>query len=157
MIPLPVLESYVSAAVGTPIAISCEADATFPADRDGQVFYGQDGSTLVVSIEPVLHVRQSVCDAAQATARKRDRSRAYLLFAGQPMDADAGGALEVLLHEGLHVALNSSDESVVECAAYLNRWAFVRQFKLPAFVSNLLMVGMAWRHGAFPAQYRGVC
>lgn len=148
MIPLTTLESYASQVSGTSVVISCEADATFTAGDDGIAFVGADGSIL-----NVVHIRQSLCTDAQNLDRKRIRDGvAYLTYAGQRVD-QTGDALEVILHEAMHVGLQSGDEAVVECTAYQNRWAFVRQFRLVAWVANAVMAGMAWHHAQMPAQY----
>lgn len=153
-VDLATIQTYVSNVAGTQVQISCEADATFsqPGD-DGFVLYGADGSILHVA-----HIRQSICTDAQNVDRKRARFNvSYFTFAGQRIDDVSGPALEVILHESMHIGLQSGDESVVECTAVENRWALVRQFKTAAWIANAVMAGMSWRHNQFPDQYRTVC
>jgi hypothetical protein len=153
MIPLATIATYASQIAGTPVTISCEADATFNPSWDGYALSGADGSIL-----HVIHVRQSICGEAENVDRHQDpREAAYLLFAGHRADLDAGEALETIEHEALHIRLHSTDEGVVDCSAYQNRWAFVRLFKLPERVAKMVMNGMAWMHEQRTGAYRTVC
>lgn len=153
-IPITTLEAYVSQAVGVPdISISCDPDATFPVGDDGFVQPNMDGS-----LPRVIHARASACAWAVAVNRKQDRHpSSYITANGQRADIDSGGALEAILHEALHIALQSHDEGIVECTAWRNRWQFVRLFHLPAWVSRMELAGMTWSHDQMPANYRQSC
>jgi hypothetical protein len=48
-------------------------------------------------------------------------------------------AMLALQHEATHIALNSGDESLVECTAILNRSPLVRLFKLAARIARKIM------------------
>lgn len=149
MIPAATIAAYASQAVGTQITLSCDADATFPQGLDGYVLPNPDGS-----IPHTIHVRQSLCAAAENVDRNQVRPAGwYFLWADHRADAVAGSALDVILHESMHVALQSTDETQVECTTFQNRWAFLKQFRLPAWIASLELAGMGWHASHLPAQY----
>lgn len=156
VIPLPTLETLVGNAYGQPpIPIVCEADQTFPPTSDGRkmdgyVLPGPDGTVL-----RVIHLRQSICDAAQASDRKQPRApSSWFTFHGQRVDEKGGYALGVLMHEATHIILPLADESTVECTSFQNAWQLVRRLSVPAFVRKMLLVGIAARHDGMPPDYR---
>jgi hypothetical protein len=154
-LPLSTIEAYVSNAIGVPVTISCEPDASFELGVDGYVLQGGDGSIL-----PVIHIRQSECAAAQSTDRKRAKNPTQwteLSTTGQRDDEISGFALDVILHEASHIALQSTDEGVVECVSWRNRWALVNQFGLLPKVASMVAAGMTARHLNSDAERRAMC
>lgn len=148
MIAIQTVAAFASQVAGVPVTLSCEADASFPTSTgagiagasfplDGFVLRGIDGN-----IVRVLHVRQSLCDAAIATTKPHAE-----------ISSDSGRALAVIDHEATHVRLNSLDEAAVECAASQNAWQLVRLFKYPARVAQLLLASMAAHHQKIVSLY----
>lgn len=128
-VPMSTLESYASQIAGSPTTIACDSDDA----RGGYVRF--DG---------VIHLQPWICTAlANPTTSQQDVAFAML----------------ALQHEATHILLNSSDEGLVECTAFLNRWQLVRLFKLPAWQARWLMAGevLAHRDGWRPPAYRSVC
>lgn len=154
MITAATLAQYASAAAGIPVTLSCEPDATFPTTTqvgitgptgplDGYVFTSPTGTVI-----RVLHVRQSLCDAAIATTKPH-----------AAVTPDSGRALGVILHEAEHAALNTLDEGRVEACAASNAWQLVRQFKYPARIAQQVLASMAVHHAQMLAmpKYVGAC
>lgn len=154
MISIDTIQTYASNVAHTPVVIACEADATFPKKLDGYVLRGADGTVL-----NVLHMRQSICDDARALDRKRVRfpSSYTADAAGHRADLKSGYALGMILHEAIHVSLNSVDEGQVDCITNKNNWALVKQFKQSSWISGMLLAGMQWRHENMDPEYRTVC
>lgn len=164
---LDVLEARLTIADGgVPVVISCDTPGvpspidghTLAKENDGQV-WRVDPDDPSSPIRNVVHVSTDTCWAAQTTNRHRDPNpTAFFTYHGQRVDQTSGAALEVLLHESLHVSLQSADEGLVDCTAYRNAWALARQFGLPAWEAHMLLVGIQWRHAvAVGDEYHTVC
>lgn len=163
---LPALQEALRVADGgVPVVISCDTPGvlspldghTLEPENDGQVWRVDplDGTS---PIRNVIHVSTDTCWAAQTVIRKRNPDpESYFTYKNQRVDGTSGPALEVLLHEAFHVALQSADEGVVECAAAQNAWPLVRQFGLPAWEAKMVLVGAQWRHTLTDPEYRTVC
>lgn len=155
MIPMATINAYVSQVVGTPVAISCDLHLDRASSLDGAGalrLSGADGSIL-----HVIHLRKEHCAEVQSLDRPRVRyAKPYLTYAGQRVDK-AGWGLEVILHEAMQVSLRSNDGALVECAAWSNRWALVRLFRLRPWVARTVAAGMTWRHEQMAPSYRAIC
>lgn len=118
-IPIQTVATYASKVAGTPVSIVCSRH--LPKDFEGEVFF-DSGKPI-----PVIYLRYGLCS--------------YLTHANQPDYVDSGlsRAMLTVSHEAEHIALASVDETRVECAAVANRWNFVRQFKLKAWVVQFIL------------------
>lgn len=175
---LATLERDLGQVAGHPVRISCDtAGVPSPldgntldtSDAEGQVFYEpqatlDDGTLAPLVIGDVLHVLASTCQAAVRANRVHDRDPvSWVVFRDRRIDEVAGHALRILLHEAFHVALQSSDEGIVECSAVSNAWPLVKLLGLAPFDAGLILGGMQWSHYQFtpdvPAEapYRAVC
>lgn len=156
MIPLATIENYISQAVNVPgIVISCDSSQGFLGGAVGFTTYGPDGQIL-----KVIHITQSECVQAENVDHPRlrvDPSALSLVSGGRIDKANGANVLGVIEHEAMHIALQSNDESLVECTAYQNRWAFVKLFGFPSWVSQIVMNTMTWRHQNLPDAYRADC
>lgn len=133
MIPLATINAYASQFAGTPVTISCEADATFPRGLAGYtVFVGGQ-------VVPLVHLPSSTC------ARLEHIDTASTIV---PADVLA------LAHEATHVALDSMDECLVETTALANDWQLVRLFKLAAWRARAILAGAVRVDAELPAVYR---
>lgn len=161
------LEAMLTAVVGTPILISCDATGvpspidghTLDTADDGETFWTPDADGVWM-IGNVAHISTGECWAAEQANRHRDPDPvAYFTFRGQRTDNVSGAVFNVLLHESFHIALRSTDEGVVECAAQENAWPLVEQLHLPAWEASMMLAGMAARHYADKpgSPYRAVC
>lgn len=157
MIPLATIEANISKIAGTPITISCESAAIFPAADQGFVTYGADGTTIL----RVIHIKQSDCYAAEHIDHHRQRHPAgYTTLTHSSQRVDDGPdstALGVILHEAFHIKLQTADEGVVECASWHARGAFVKLFGFKPWITHIIMAGITWRHDYLPPAYRAVC
>lgn len=173
--PAPLKLADLEAILGTftrqPVTISCDTlgvpspidGNTMDADADGEVFWSPvDDSPRVIL--PTIHVWAFECTQALSANRRHDPApTAWSEFAGHRVDDLAGSPLAVMLHEAMHIALQSNDEGLVECTAYRNDWALVRQLHLSALDAGMVFQGMRARHFDFlptdPAEaaYRAVC
>lgn len=166
MIPLVTIESYASQVAGTPVTISCDADASFldaaqiqaqgyDGPLSGYVLRGADGRFI-----PVIHLRRSLCVAVEHVDHKRARHPIAFasLKTGQRIDSARGAyALEAMEHEAMHIRLESGDEGLVECTAWRNRWPLVELLHLKPWVARIVMNTMTDRHDQLPAPYRTIC
>lgn len=154
MITLATLDQYASQVAGTPVVIECDAPAQMVPGDAGFVLRGADGSIL-----NIIHISTDECAKAESVDRPRARNlpRYFLDDADQRADLISGPPLEVILHEAMHISLQSLNEGLVECTAFQNSWALVRLFKLPAWVANTVLAGIAWRHEQLTGIYRTVC
>lgn len=150
-IPLATIAGYASQIAGQPITINCVPDATMAGD-DGFTQYG-----ATMTILPILTVKQSVCAEVEAINKQPRYPTSFITYGGKRADVDGGSGLEVIEHELMHVMLQSSDEGLVDCSVYQNRWAFVKLFRFPSWIANVEMAGMAWNHDRSDPQYRTVC
>lgn len=155
LIPITTIAMYASNVAHVQLTISCDPDLTFPSGWEGYVDRMPDGGVI-----PVIHVRRSTCVAAEDSLHSRLHNPGgwfNLPDGGRVDNGPDAIALLAILHEAMHVSLQSSDEGQVECTAWQNRWAFVKQFGFPAWVAGIVMNGMTWYHLSMPANYRTVC
>lgn len=169
-VPLSTLEQYLSNVAGAPVTISCEPDAGFAipvsagSSWDGYVLpASSDENGVLHGVLPVLHIRQTFCDAAENIDHKRVAIPAsYMTLNGKRYDSTNGPiALAVMLHEAMHFSLQSFDEGRVECANYRNEWSLVKQFGFPGWVASMVLTGMSEHHfemdESYPTTYGSVC
>ncbi len=141
MIPLPVIEGYASQFAGTPITISCPAQATFtsiaPAS-DGTVL----GFVPLTTDGQMLHV--IVLPRARC-------NRLEHLDHGNVIDPSD---MAVLAHEATHIALNDFNECRVEVSAMANEWSLLKLFKVAAWRARIVLAGAkAFDAGLLPAYH----
>lgn len=152
-IPLATIAGYASQIAGRTVTITCVSDAS--------MLTGDDGYTQPLSsglIPGIVYLKHSECRTLEHANRKQVRyPTAFISFNGKRADVDLGSALAVLEHETLHVALQTTDEGLVECSSYRNRWAFLKLFRFPRWVASMELAGMAWHHEQMPAAYLEDC
>lgn len=68
-----------------------------------------------------------------------------------------GVAILTLVHESLHVKLQSADEGWVECSAVHNLWPTVSALHLPVYLNKLLLFDALDDHLQAPDEYLTVC
>lgn len=105
---------------------------------DGFVNRLPDGSSFI----DVIHMPSALCRSMQMVRRD---------------DVDAGKAFESLAHEATHLRLQSTDESLVECTAYENRWQAVAPLHLAAWLARDVLAEMVYDHQSTLPNYRQVC
>lgn len=123
MITLAVVNSYASQFAGTPITISCDPASTFPAGWLGDVLFV--GGQVV----PVIHLPAPTCARLE-----------HLDTGNTIVPAD----VLTLAHEATHIALDSTDECLVETTALANEWGLLRLFKLAAWRARAVLAGAAY-------------
>lgn len=70
----------------------------------------------------------------------------------------AGAAVQVLVHEAMHLRLSSGDESLVECTASRNYWPLIASAHLPARVAQRVLRAAQRTHANLKsAAYRAGC
>lgn len=71
--------------------------------------------------------------------------------------ADEANALATILHESMHIRLNSSNEAKVECTAMENLWNWLTPYGFTK-AQNTKLYQAAWNiHYGLPQQYIGTC
>lgn len=140
------LEAMATKLAGVPVTLSCETPdviaAGFGPIKAGLQIDGYTVSDALGVFQPVIHMRQGYClDLERLPSRNHD-----------PHDGDA---LLTLIHESMHIGLESSDECQVERVAIANGWQLLRQFGLPARDVPRLLAGMRQFDRALPAVYHG--
>lgn len=77
---------------------------------------------------------------------------------GPQADVRDGMAFATFLHEMTHAKLRSSNESLVECTTYENRWIVIRLFRpMKRWVQKQIYWGMKIDHARTLPNYREVC
>lgn len=162
------IEARASTLAGTPVTIVCQADVAFAqqgliTDDDGSVL----GYVLIDQITgkfiPRIHLRSQLCHRLAelgATAHRNEwdttnpKDQGY----GPKADHPDGQALGVLEHEAVHIRTGSENESFVECQAYKNRWAAIKEFRpLARWKQWQIYWGMKILHQDTLPNYREVC
>lgn len=144
----PALDGLASQMVGHSVTVECFPDES-PDARLGLVgfVWPDDPSTV--------HVIGSYCGALESQLRGSRVARRYLSV--EDHATDFGAALATLLHESLHLRLQSDDEGQVECAAYRNVWPYLAAFHLSPRANRAVWAGIVWDHRGLPADYLTVC
>jgi hypothetical protein len=70
---------------------------------------------------------------------------------------DASVGLLTLVHEAMHVHLQSTDEGLVECSAITNIWPALASLHLPVWLNKIILIDAKSNHFDAPDQYLAVC
>lgn len=90
----------------------------------------------------IIYLPSRLCNAMQLVRRDND---------------DAGTGFMALIHEAIHLQLESDDESTVECTAFENRWQAIAWLHLPVRLDHEVMAEMVGMHESTLPNYRDVC
>jgi hypothetical protein len=138
---------------GEPVTVSCESTASL-ADVG---LPGYDGFVLFPDgvPQPVIHLRLALCAALERIDLPKDRNPSvYDLVDGHRALVTTGEAVLVLTHEAMHIRLRSSDEAVVNCTAYRNRWTAINLFGPATWVASAIAYGATQTYRSQPDDYR---
>ncbi len=134
MIAAPAIVAIASEVAGRPVAVNCDDPSTFDKNVLGIVLF-VNGSVVAT-----IHLPTGVCRRLATLAT-----------------SDSIDSMDVLAfsHEIQHVALDSTDECIVEKTAVANAWQVVRRMKLAAWRAKVVMSGLADADAALTPNYRG--
>lgn len=147
----PPVVAIASTLAGEPVTVSCEKDARFSTLLRAYTLYVRSDDGAVV-FDPVIHLAASTCNALNRLVVRDGRQHVarqqIITNGGAITDVEDGGAVHLLLHEALHLRLESADEALVEHETQLNRWSALKLFKLAAWRDHQILRGMTLWHCA---------
>lgn len=127
------LDRLASSAAAQPITVACSVPTDAP----------EAGWTVVGSSTVALN--STACRALGHLALGDAR---WLRSATDHVDntALAGAAVQVLVHEAMHLRLASGDEALVECTASRNYWPLIASLHLPARLAQRVLSAATYTH-----------
>lgn len=135
------LTQYASEMAGKPVHVTC---GTTLKDNYGETESGVVNGVIIVG--PDISLSTDTC--ANLRLLHRHKLLSYDLEAN---------SLITILHEAMHVRLNSEDESKVECTAMYNIWNYIVAYGFTA-KQNKRLYRAAWRaHLESPNVYTWQC
>lgn len=109
------LDSLASEMTGQPTTVQCVGEN---GDWDGLVMFSDwNAIPIIYMVNPYCRVLNSVLNKPVAEDWINNPDGWYA--------ADAGWAFHTLVHEVLHIRMNSYDEGEVECNVLYNAWSFI--------------------------------
>lgn len=177
MIAPPTLVAYASFLAGQPVAVRCIAnDSASLEQNDGGVMVaytisqvGDDGIRRfgrnvdgVFEAIPTIYLKAGACKqvvllltpgSKLTLPRKVVRGGTTTFFTTAP----PAYALEDLVHEAMHIRLDSADEALVECTAYQNGWMAISALHRSPRENRALMAGYRRWHLGSPPDYLADC
>jgi len=150
---IPALETIASTITGQPTSVIC---SPVDPDNDGWTF-AYDDENGVTHVDPVIYLSGERCASLDQLVHYREHRRVFrrdarVYDAGAwtrwPDQAtyDASVALAALVHESMHVALQSDDEARVECAMLANLWPTLASLRLPAWLARTITLNVRDNH-----------
>ena len=158
---VPEISALASSIAGAPVTAICAPED--PA-MDGWTYAYEDPNGRVV-VEPVVYLSGEHCGALDKLIHWRENTRWLGRRKHAKLDVwgvsdhlyNASVAIIALVHESMHVRLQSLDEGVVECVAIRNTWPVITRLGLPRWAQSELLLGAQDNHDQLAASYRTVC
>lgn len=139
------LDRVASSVAGRPITVTCDT----PQDAD------EAGSTVVGSSSVSLNPT-----ACRALGHLALRDARWLRSETDHVanTSLAGAAVQVAVHEAMHLRLASGDEALVECTASQNYWPLIASLHLPARLAKRVLAAALYTHRNLgDAHYKETC
>lgn len=170
----PDLSAIASAYVSHPTEVQCLTRGQFNVNVGvaapgyqymGHVVWDQVNDVPLADSEGryTIQLLKPLCDflekpGAQASRNEWDTTSTKDMGYGPAADKLDGMAMSTFLHEMLHIKLRSSNESLVECTTYQNRWSVIKLFRpLARWVQLQIYWGMKLDHEDSAPNYRELC
>lgn len=127
------LDRLASSAAGQPITVACSVPSDAP----------EAGWTVVGSSTVALN-----SDACRALGHLAAGDVRWLRSSTDGVDHvyTAGAAVQVVVHEAMHLRLASGDEGLVECTASRNYWPLIASLHLPARLAQRVLSAATYTH-----------
>lgn len=135
------LVQLASQLVGAPTNVMCSVGTSLDQGETQPIL---DEAGELVGFEPTIWLAPSVCNGV------RD------LLKGRYHDVE-GDQIETLLHESLHIRLNTENEGLVDCLAMHQVWPFLTRLGIRGTLRLRMIRSARWWHEAAPPIYRKVC